>query len=102
MNNKSSEKNLFVTFPVDFGNATLEANLKKIFSNEMDFFRFAGDHAENIHKKKITLFESILYRLKSTISLRKKVKQSTQNGGVIIFQNISPALFSFGMLKDPL
>jgi len=92
-------KPLFVTFPVDFGNRTLESNLMKMFSNEMNFFRFAGDHAEKAQKKKITLYESIYYRLKSTVSLRRRVGETSKNGGLILFQNLSPALFSYGTWK---
>ena len=93
-------KNLFITFPVDFGNRTLESNLMKMFSYEMDFFRFAGDHAEQAQKKKITLYESIFYRLKSAFSLRRRVSEISKKGGFILFQNLSPALFSYGTWKS--
>lgn len=94
-----SNKNLFITFPVDFGNQTLEANLMEMFSNKMDFFRFASDHAEQTQKKKITLYESILYRLKSTVSLRRRVHETSKKDGFLLFQNLSPALFSYGKWK---
>ena len=90
---------LFITFPVDFGNRTLESNLIKIFSDKMDFFRFAGDHAEQAQKKRITLYESIFYRLKSMRSLRKTVSEASSKGQYLLFQNLSPALFSFGTWK---
>jgi glycosyltransferase involved in cell wall biosynthesis len=95
---KKQNINLFVTFPVDFGNQTLEKNLKFFFSDEMDFFRFAGDHVEN-SQNKISFYKSVFYRLKSTISLRKRVSEIAKNGGYILFQNLSPALFSYGVWK---
>jgi len=88
-------KNLFVTFPVDLGNITLEANLNELFQNDFDFFRFAEDHATK-RKQKITLWKSVYFRLKSTFDLRRRVYEKSKNGGYLIFQNLSPALFSYG------
>ncbi len=89
------KKILFVSFPVDLGNQTLENNFKIIFNNEMKFFRFAGDHLIP-NSKKISFYKSVYFRLKSAFSLRKNVLASTKDGNFILFQNLSPALFSYG------
>jgi len=90
------KKILFVTFPVDLGNRTLEVNLMKMFSDKMNFFRFAAEHSDLKDKVKITFIKSVWYRLKSSLKLRRKVKMASRNGDFILFQNLSPALFSFG------
>jgi glycosyltransferase involved in cell wall biosynthesis len=87
---------LFVSFPVDLGNQTLENNFKIIFDDEMEFFRFAGDHLIQ-RAKKISFFKSVYFRVKSSFSLRKKVIEFTKYSNIILFQNLSPALFSYGI-----
>lgn len=91
-----STKPLFVTFPVDLGNTTYESNLVELFSDNIDFFRFAPEHVG----KKNSLNKSILYRLKSMFKMRKEVRAVSKKGGKVIFHGISPALFSFGAWKS--
>jgi glycosyltransferase involved in cell wall biosynthesis len=90
-----SKESIFITFPVDLGNTTYESNLMELFSDKMNFFRFAPEHKG----KKNGLYKSIFYRLKSTFKLRKEVRAVTKKGGKVIFHGISPALFSFGAWK---
>jgi glycosyltransferase involved in cell wall biosynthesis len=96
----SSNRILLVTFPVDLGNRTLEANQKQIFSNDMDFYRFAEGHATAMDHGKISLFSSIMYRLRSAYELRKVVREYTKQGKRILFNGLSPALFSYGVWKS--
>ncbi|NCT08848.1 MAG: glycosyltransferase family 4 protein [Flavobacteriia bacterium] len=91
-----STRPLFITFPVDLGNTTYESNLVELFSDNIDFFRFAPEHVG----KKNSLNKSILYRLKSMFKLRKEVRAVSKKGGKVIFHGISPALFSFGAWKS--
>jgi len=92
-----NKKILLITFPVDLGNRTIESNFQNIFRNEMHFFRFAAQHAEAIDRGKIKRNQSILFRLLSIRKLRQKVKRSVKAGEFILFNGISPALFSFGI-----
>jgi len=88
---------LLVTFPVDLGNRTLESNLQSIFREDMDFYRFAEQHALRIDSKKITFIESVKYRVISMLALRKIVRKYTKAKKQILFNGLSPAVFSFGI-----
>lgn len=91
-------KNIFiVTFPVDLGNRTIESNLKEIFNEEADFFSFASNHAKSINLGNISFFQSVIFRISDCIKLRRIVKKNVRLNKLIVFQNISPALFSFGI-----
>lgn len=92
-----TKKILLITFPVDLGNRTIESNFNSIFENDMHFFRFAPQHSEAIDQGRISVKKSILFRLLSIRELRKVVKQATKENKFIIFNNVSPALFSFGI-----
>ncbi len=90
------KKNLLVTFPVDLGNRTLESNLQYIFSNEMDFHRFAQEHADDSVCGQISLVDTLKYKINSTYKLRKIVKDYSRENKTILFHGLSPALFSYG------
>jgi glycosyltransferase involved in cell wall biosynthesis len=94
-------KNIFiVTFPVDLGNRTLESNLKEIFKDEADFFSFASDHAISKNIGNITFFQSVKFRILDCIKLRRILKEKVRLNKLIVFQNISPALFSYGVWNN--
>ncbi len=95
----SHKKILLVTFPVDLGNRTIESNLQRIFKDDMDFFRFAPQHASVIDKGKINPWKSTWFKLKSIIALRKAVRAAVKKDQFILFANVSPALFSYGIWK---
>lgn len=90
---------LLVTFPIDLGNRTLESNQQFIFKKDMDFYRFAEGHDLALDSGSISLFDSILFRLKSAIELRRIVRIYSKQGKTILFNGLSPALFSYGVWK---
>ncbi len=92
----SSKSILLVTFPVDLGNRTLESNLQALLAEDVDLFRFAEKHADDSNSGKITLSQSIRYRFKSALALRKIVKKYSEEGKSILFHGLSPALFAYG------
>lgn len=87
---------LLVTFPVDLGNRTLESNQHFIFKDEMDFFRFASKHADSIDTSRVPVIMSLMYRIQSAFKLRRIVRKYTKAGKIVLFNGLSPALFSFG------
>jgi glycosyltransferase involved in cell wall biosynthesis len=87
---------LMVNFPVDLGNRTIESNLRDIFHSDMDFLSFADEHKDKKGNSKIGKWESYYYRTKSAINLRKKVAAYQRAGKQVLFNSISPALFSYG------
>lgn len=91
------KRNLMITFPVDLGNRTLESNLLEIFSDDLDFYCFASQHAENTGSGQISLSKSIWYRINSAFTLRRLVRKYTRAGKTVFFHGLSPALFSFGV-----
>jgi glycosyltransferase involved in cell wall biosynthesis len=86
---------LLVTFPVDLGNRTIETNLHDIFRDEMDFFRFAAQHAHELDRG-VDYKRSIRDRLFSIYSLRKALRPYVHSNGTIIFNGLSPAFLSYG------
>jgi glycosyltransferase involved in cell wall biosynthesis len=90
---------LLVTFPVDLGNRTLESNQHEIFKNDMDFFRFAEKHAGKVDLGGASISSSLAYRFQSSLALRKIVKKYTDRGRKVLFNGLSPALFSYGAWK---
>lgn len=93
------KKILLITFPVDLGNRTLEANQQFIFKDDMDFYRFAHQHAKAIDTGRVGWIRSMYFRAASAIKLRRIVKEYTSSGSFILFNGLSPALFSFGIWK---
>ena len=94
-----SNNTLLVTFPVDLGNRTLESNQHSIFRNDMEFFRFAERHADDIDCGNLSFKKSLFYRIKSAFALRKIVRKYTREGKTILFNGLSPALFAYGVWK---
>jgi glycosyltransferase involved in cell wall biosynthesis len=86
---------LLVTFPVDLGNRTIESNLHDLFSNDMDFFRFASQHANELDKG-INYSRSVRDRLFSIYSLRKALRPYVRANGTVLFNGLSPAFLSYG------
>lgn len=89
---------LMVNFPVDLGNRTIESNLREIFSGEMDFLSFASEHKTIAGKA--GKWESLYYRTKSAVNLRSKVSYYQKAGKHVLFNSISPALFSYGIWNN--
>jgi len=92
-----SKDKLLITFPVDLGNRTLEANQHTIFKSDMDFYRFAEKHAYDIDMGSISSKKSLVYRIQSAVALRRIVRQYTKEGKTILFNGLSPALFAYGV-----
>ncbi len=88
---------LIITFPVDLGNRTIEANLMNIFGNKALFFRFSEDHHKAMDVGKIGYWQSQYYKLIAIRKLRTTVKHNVKLGKIILFYGVSPALFSFGL-----
>ncbi|GGH56538.1 hypothetical protein GCM10011379_00240 [Filimonas zeae] len=93
-----NKKLLLVSFPVDLGNRTYEANLHQLFRNEMDFFRFAAQHVNELDKG-VNYKRSIRDRLLSIAALRKKLRYYRGGGHRVLFHGLSPAFLSFGAWK---
>lgn len=93
--NSHKKKILLVTFPVDLGNRTYEKNLHKLFNDEMDFFRFAAQHVDELDKG-INYKRSIRDRLFSIAALRKILRQYSRSDEHVLFHGLSPAFLSYG------
>jgi len=89
---------LLVSFPVDLGNRTYEKNLHKLFVNDMDFFRFAAQHVDQLDSG-INYKRSIRDRLLSVVSLKNKLRQYRKKNKKVLFHGLSPAFLSFGSWK---
>jgi len=90
---------LLVTFPVDLGNRTIESNLHSLFSDDMDFFRFAAQHADELDKG-INYGRSVRDRLLSMYSLRKALSPHVHANKTVLFNGLSPAFLSYGSWKS--
>lgn len=89
------KKILLVTFPVDLGNRTIETNLHNLFSPDMDFFRFAAQHANELDMG-VDYKRSIRDRLFSIHSLRKALRPYVHENNTVLFNGLSPAFLSYG------
>jgi glycosyltransferase involved in cell wall biosynthesis len=87
---------LFVTFPVDLGNRSIEANLQHIFKDDFDFYRFAAQHANELDRG-VNYKRNFYDRLFSVREFRGVVKRYAENNKKIIFNGLSPALWSYGV-----
>lgn len=87
--------NLLVTYPVDLGNQTYEKNLQSILAGDLHFFSFPRNRFQD-PQQSINYRRHALDKLADTAALRRAVKKSVSAGGTVLFQGISPALFSFG------
>ena len=78
------KKNLFVTFPVDFGSASVEKNYQKIFSETFNFASFSSGQREDgdLFDRKIAKKR---YRFLASLKLRGKIKKHTKQNEIIIF-----------------
>lgn len=86
---------LLVTFPVDLGNRTIESNLHQIFCEDMDFFRFAAQHADDLTKG-VDYRRSVKDRLLSAFPLRKALGPYVKKNAFVLFNGLSPAFLSYG------
>lgn len=77
----------------DLGGTSLGNSYEKVLHTECDFFAFDVLSLQKKRSKKAYL---IAY-FNLVIHLRKAVKQTVQNGEKVIFQNLKPALFTFGI-----
>ena len=92
------KKNLIVTFPVDAGCKSAADSYQKIFSETFNFESFSYKNNEdnglfnkNIRKKR--------YRILASFKLRKKIKNYSKKNEKIIFQGLSPAIYTYGSYK---
>ncbi|WP_162418344.1 glycosyltransferase family 4 protein [Cyclobacterium roseum] len=85
---------LFITFPVDLGNKTLELNIQKIFNGDVDFISLNDKIKHKVLGINIT--NTYCNRLLNALHLREIIKSYSKTDCTIIFQGISPALFTLG------
>jgi len=90
-NNTKKPKLLLVTFPIDWGNATLEklliGSLEQI--TDLEIFRFAPDPKPSRGYRQL-----IQQRILGTFQLWRAVKSAQKEGRKVLFQGISPALYA--------
>lgn len=92
----NSSKPLFVTYMTDLGGTSLGKSYEKILKNECNFYELDLVKLQ-LHTNKIKFY--IVY-FKLVRELRKTVKTTIQKGGKVIFQNLKPALFTFGIWNN--
>jgi glycosyltransferase involved in cell wall biosynthesis len=86
-------KPLFITYKTDLGGASLGKLYEDILKEDFDFFE--------LNMIEIDAIQGSLKRFTSYLSqillLRKFVKSNLKNGQKVVFQNVKPALFCFGL-----
>lgn len=89
----SNSKPLFVTFLTDLGSTSLgklyEDNLKEDF----DFFHFDMIKINAVQGR----FKKISNYIRQVLLLRKIVRRTLNQGQKVVFQNMKPAMFCFGL-----
>ncbi len=88
-----------VTFPVDFGNVTLQNNFLAMLKDRADVKHYIFSPAEAPDSgERFTPLGRIWARLGQTGKLRRICNEARREGRVVMFQQISPALFSLPFL----
>jgi glycosyltransferase involved in cell wall biosynthesis len=88
-----------VTFPVDFGNVTLQNNFLAMLKDRADVrhYTFSPTEAPD-NGERFTPLSRLLARFRETGKLRRICSEARREGRVVMFQQISPALFSLPFL----
>lgn len=89
-------KLLLVTFPIDFGNITLERRLIQVFENHVDLkvYRFATSPNKQMRSQDL-----IRRRFFESYKLWREVRKAQAEKRTILFHGISPALFAYPAIK---
>lgn len=89
-----------MTLPNDLGSRTIETNLIRLVGSACDctIFRFAAEVASEIDHG-VNNRRGLMFRLRNAIALRKAVRNAVREGRIILFYNVSPAMFAFGCWK---
>lgn len=90
----------FVTFPIDFGNVTLQNNFLAMLQTRADVkhYVFSPNEIPGAGPR-LNAPQRLLCRLKEMAKLRKLCESARQEGRIMLFQQISPALFSLPFLR---
>jgi glycosyltransferase involved in cell wall biosynthesis len=88
-----TSKPLFVTYMTDLGGTSLGKSYQNMLEEECNFFVFDLIKMLKISNK---LFFYKAY-INHIFDLRKAVKKTIKGGGKVIFQNLKPALFTYGI-----
>lgn len=94
-------KFLIVTFENDLGSRTLGNSLLHVFEGNVDLkiHRFAAVESQLIDGS-VNNKRSLINRIADTHNLRKVVADAIKEKRIILFQHVSPALFSYGIWKN--
>jgi glycosyltransferase involved in cell wall biosynthesis len=90
----------FITFPVDFGSVTLQNNFLAMLRQYSDVthFTFSPDE-EPGRGLKLSKSQRYLSRLRQIPRLREVCREAREEGRIVIFQQISPAVFALPFLR---
>jgi glycosyltransferase involved in cell wall biosynthesis len=89
-----------ITFPVDYGSVSLQDNLLKMLRQHSDVVHFIFSPDEMPSKGlKLSKYRRILLRLQQMPRLREACITAKRDGRIVVFQQISPALFAFPFLS---
>lgn len=89
-----------ITFPVDYGSVSLQDNLLKMLRQHSDVVHFAFSPDETPGRGiKLSRYQRVLLRLGQMPRLREVCVMARREGRIVIFQQISPALFAFPFLR---
>jgi glycosyltransferase involved in cell wall biosynthesis len=89
-----------ITFPVDFGSVSLQDNLLNMLRQHADVVHFAFSPDETPARGvKISKNRRALLRLEQMPLLRKVCVAARREGRIVLFQQISPALFALPFLR---
>ncbi|OYX86482.1 MAG: hypothetical protein B7Y83_01160 [Flavobacteriales bacterium 32-34-25] len=93
MTSKHNSKPLFVIYKTDLGSTSLGVLLEENLKTDFNFFYFDEVDLKTNQNK----FIYTINYLKKIAELRHQVKKTSNQGHKIVFQNLKPALFSFGL-----
>jgi glycosyltransferase involved in cell wall biosynthesis len=88
-----------ITFPVDFGSVSLQNNLLKMLRQHADVVHFAFSPDETPARgPRLSKYQSAFVRLQQMPRLQRVCAAARREGRIVIFQQISPALFALPFL----
>lgn len=90
---KQNTKPLFVIYKTDLGSTSLGVLIEENLKTDFNFFYFDEVNLKKNQNKFIYTFNYV----KKIVQLRHQVRKTSSNGHKIVFQNLKPALFSFGL-----
>lgn len=89
-----------VTFPIDFGNVTLQNNFLAMLQERSDVVHHVFSPRETPGTgARLNAAQRVVCRVKEMAKLRQICKAARRDDRIVIFQQISPALFSLPFLK---